>query len=69
MLLQQWVLPLHLTLDMLDKKFGVTQALVKALDEAYDSTIGELGRQMYQVERRLKWQIMNGLPVGEGVFY
>lgn len=58
-----------LTLDMLDKKFGVTQALVKALDEAYDSTVGEFGRQMYQVERRLKWQIMNGLPVGEGVFY
>lgn len=58
-----------LTLDALDKQFGVTDALIKALDDAYDNTVGEFGRQLNQVERRLKWQIMNGRPVGQGIFY
>ncbi len=58
-----------LTLDALDRKFGVTKALVKAIDDAYDSTVGEVGRQVKQVERRLKWQMMNGQPVGQGIFY
>jgi hypothetical protein len=56
-------------LDALDKKFGVTDALVDALDKAYDSTFGEFGRQLNQVERHLNWQIENGLPVGQGIFY
>jgi hypothetical protein len=58
-----------LALDALDKQFGVTDALVKALDKAYDNTFGEFGRQLNQVERHLEWQIMNGLPVGRGIFY
>jgi len=58
-----------LALDALDKQFGVTDALIKALDDAYDNTVGEFGRQLNQVERRLKWQIMNGRPVGQGIFY
>jgi hypothetical protein len=57
------------TLDLLDQKFGVTEALVKALSEAHYNTIGELGRQMNKVENHLKWQIMNGKPVGRGIFY
>ena len=57
------------TLDLLDQKFGVTDALVKGLTEAHDNTIGELGRQMNKVEHRLKWQIMNGKSVGKGIFY
>jgi hypothetical protein len=56
-------------LDALDKKFGVTNALVKALNDARDKTIGEMKRQFNQVERRLKWQVENGEPVGQGVFY
>jgi hypothetical protein len=63
-------------LDALDQKFGLTEALVKALDDAYetvgdayDSATEEVGHQLYQVERRLKWQIFNGQPVGEGIFY
>jgi hypothetical protein len=58
-----------LALDALDKKYGVTDALVREIDKAYDNTIGEFGRQMNQVERRLKWQIFNGQPVGRGIFY
>jgi len=57
------------TLELLDHKFGVTEALVKALTEAHDSTIGEFGRQMNKVENHLKWQIMNGKSVGRGVLY
>lgn len=57
------------TLDLLDQKFGVTDALVKALVEAHDNTIGELGRQINKVESHLKWQIMNGKSVGRGIFY
>ena len=56
-------------LDELDKKYGVTKALVDALDRAYDNTVGEFARQMNQAERRLRWQIMNGQPVGRGIFY
>jgi parvulin-like peptidyl-prolyl isomerase len=56
-------------LDALDKRLGVTDALVDALDKAYDSTFGEFSRQLNQVERRLNWQIMNGAPVGQGIFY
>lgn len=58
-----------LALDALDKKFGVTNALIKAIDNTYDNTFGEFQRRLNQVERRLKWQIMNGHPVGEGIFY
>lgn len=58
-----------LALDALDKQFGLTDALVKALDKAYDNTFGEFGRQLNRVERHLEWQIMNGLPVGRGIFY
>lgn len=58
-----------LGLDYLDKQFGITDALVKAMDEAYDSTVGEMGRQLNRVERHLKWQMLNGLPVGRGIFY
>nr|WP_319492643.1 hypothetical protein [uncultured Desulfobacter sp.] len=58
-----------LALDALDKKYGVTDALVREIDKAYDNTIGEFGRQMNQVERRLRWQIINGQPVGRGIFY
>jgi hypothetical protein len=56
-------------LDALDRQFGVTKALIKALDDAYDSSVGEAGRQFYQVEKRIKWQILNGESVGEGIFY
>jgi hypothetical protein len=56
-------------LDALDKRLGVTDALVDGLDKAYDSTFGEVGRQLNQVERHLNWQIMNGAPVGQGIFY
>jgi len=58
-----------LVLDALDTKFGVTDALVKAIEDTYDSTLGEFSRQLNQAEKRLKWQLRNGLPVGEGIFY
>ena len=56
-------------LDLLDKKFGITEALIRELDKMHDATIGEFGRQINIVEKRLKWQIENGRSVGQGIFY
>lgn len=60
-------------LDKLDQHFGLTDALIKGLDNAYDQSIGKLqrefNREINKVERHLKWQIMHGLPVGQGIFY
>lgn len=58
-----------MALDALDRQFGVTDALIKAMDEAFDSTVGEFARQLNKVERHLRWQAINGLPVGRGIFY
>lgn len=53
------------TLDALDKKYGVTEALIKAMDDA----LSKAAREYNRIERHLEWQIMNGLPVGQGIFY
>lgn len=58
-----------LTLNALDQKFGVTRALTQYLDELHNSTAGQVGRDMIRLEKRLKWQILNGRRVGEGIFY
>lgn len=41
------------TLDYLDRRLGVTEALIAALDVAHDQTIGEISRQNYRFERGL----------------
>ena len=56
-------------LDVLDEKFGLTRALIKAFNDAYDNTVGEFGRQIHQADKRMKWQLMNGESVGQGMFY
>ncbi|WP_347331657.1 hypothetical protein [Marinimicrobium locisalis] len=56
-------------LDALDRRFGITETLANELQEAYDDTVGEINRQAAEVNRRLKWQILNGRPVGQGIFY
>ena len=58
-----------LALDALDRKYGLTKALVDELNELYDSTVGEFGRQWWEAENTLKQQILKGMPVGEGIFY
>lgn len=56
-------------LDALDKHYGLTKSLVKELNELYDSTFGEFGRQWWDAEKLLKQQILKGQPIGEGLFY
>lgn len=56
-------------LDALDRRFGITEMSANKLQESYDETVGELNRQAGEVNRRLKWQILNGRPLGEGIFY
>lgn len=56
-------------LDELDRRFGVTESLADELQESYDQTVGKFNRQAAEVNRRLKWQILNGKPIGQGIFY
>lgn len=56
-------------LDALDKKYGLTKALVNELNELYDSTIGEFERQWWDAENHLRQQVLKGMPIGEGMFY
>ena len=55
-------------LDELDKKYGLTEAFVKYLDDTYDNTIGEAKRQINRAEKQLKWNLLNGFS-GSGIFY
>ena len=52
------------TLDAIDNHFGVTDALIKFIDDSVDNTIGNFSREINRVERELKWRIINGLPLG-----
>ncbi|PKF81326.1 hypothetical protein CW749_01415 [Vibrio sp. vnigr-6D03] len=56
-------------MDKLNGKFGLTKRLAQILREFEDSTLGEFRRGLWEIEKRLRWQIMNGKPVGKGVFY
>ncbi|UTA46935.1 hypothetical protein L1F30_12265 [Simiduia sp. 21SJ11W-1] len=60
-------------LESLDQKYGITDKLIKAIDDElnslYNKTIGEFVRGIRQVEAVLEYQIRNGLPVGRGIFY
>ena len=59
----------NLGLDALDKQFGVTDALVKAIDDAFNSSVGKVSMEINKVNSHLKWQVINGFSVGRGVFY
>ncbi|WP_404365563.1 hypothetical protein [Marinobacter sp.] len=50
------------TLDYLDGKFGVTNALIAAMETAHDRTIGEVSRQVYRFERSLIERAISRMP-------
>lgn len=56
-------------MDKLNGKFGISKRLAQILREFEDSTLGEFRRGLWEIEKRLRWQIMNGKPVGKGIFY
>jgi hypothetical protein len=58
-----------LTLDYLDHKFGVTEKLINSLEEGYDNSFGALGRVINKIDRTLRWQALNGISMGKGMFY
>ncbi|MFT7681234.1 MAG: hypothetical protein ACI935_000681 [Moritella dasanensis] len=51
-------------LDAMDNHFGVTEALIKFIDNSIDNTVGSFAREIDRVERELQWKIINGLPLG-----
>lgn len=56
-------------LNTLDERYGITEALIKFMDENIDRTFGEVVRQWLSLEAMLAYQVENDIPVGEGVFY
>ncbi len=62
-----------LLLDKIDSEFGLTDALIKLIDDTYqttyDKTFGAVGRAIVKLENILRWQAVNGVPVGKGIFY
>ncbi|WP_299017162.1 hypothetical protein [uncultured Photobacterium sp.] len=56
-------------LDKLDGHYGLTQRLAAVLREFDNATLGTLRRGMWQIEKTLRWQILNGKSVGKGVYY
>ncbi|GAB1262181.1 hypothetical protein [Aurantivibrio plasticivorans] len=56
-------------LNYIDDKYGITDKLVSAMEEAHDNTFGALGRMINRLENILQWQALNGVPVGKGIFY
>lgn len=56
-------------LDALDQQLGVTRTLIKAIEDLDEKTFGKIESELIKVEKRLKWQILNGFPVGQGIFY
>lgn len=57
------------TLDKLDEEFAITEKLGQILRDIEDSTFGKFERVLLDLERTLRWQIMNGISPGKGVFY
>ena len=62
-----------ITLEAIDQRFGITDKLVAAIDEAleslFDKTFGKLARELQKVENVLEYQAAHGLQIGKGIFY
>ncbi|ABC31135.1 conserved hypothetical protein [Hahella chejuensis KCTC 2396] len=56
-------------LEHIDDEFGLTDALVKLIDDSYDNTVGVLDRILSKFESIFVWQAKNGVPLGKDVFY
>ncbi|MDG9668169.1 hypothetical protein ONV78_10530 [Hahella sp. CR1] len=57
-----------LFLEHIDNEFGLTDALVKLIDDSYDNTVGVLDRILSKFENIFVWQAKNGVPLGKDVF-
>ena len=57
------------SLEKLDQKFAITKKLGEVLRDIEDSTIGKFERGIWELERKLRWQILNGVNPGKGIFY
>ncbi|MBJ7556867.1 hypothetical protein [Marinomonas spartinae] len=57
------------TLNSIDERFFITDKLSQVLSEIEDNTIGELSRGMWELEKKLRWQIINRISPGKGIFY
>ncbi|MGH1471538.1 MAG: hypothetical protein ACRBCS_10115 [Cellvibrionaceae bacterium] len=58
-----------IALNALDDQFQITEKLISAMEESYDGTFGAFKRGVNRLESTLRWQAINGVPVGKGIFY
>ena len=60
-------------LEKIDAEFGLTNALIKFVEEtsqsAFDRTIGALAQKIVALENIFSWQAKNNIPVGKGILY
>ncbi|MFV8451601.1 hypothetical protein ACNO65_16310 [Vibrio campbellii] len=57
------------SLDKLDEALSITDKMSLILSEIEDATLGEFSRGLWELERTLRWQIMNSPTPGKGIFY
>ncbi|QUX90479.1 hypothetical protein CYL31_03270 [Marinomonas sp. A3A] len=57
------------TLNKIDDRFSITIKLGQVLRDIEDNTIGAFSRGMWELEKTLRWQIVNGISPGKGIFY
>jgi len=58
-----------ITLDELDRKYKITDSLIAKMEQITDEMISGFARKWWELENILKWQALNGQPVGQGIFY
>lgn len=58
-----------IALDELDRKYKITDSLIAKMEQITDEMITGFARKWWELENILRWQALNGQPVGQGIFY
>jgi len=56
-------------LEKLDQKLAITKKLGTVLRDIEENTIGKFERGVSKLERTFRWQLLNGVSPGKGIFY
>jgi len=53
-----------MSIDAIDRRFGLTEALIEAFEDATGSITLEINSFFYRLEREIIWRVMRGRPPG-----
>lgn len=56
-------------LEAVDQRFKITETIIKAIENELDQIGDNIKQEINRAEKTLKYQMENGLPVGQGLFY